>query len=361
MRKNVILVLSVLLVTANAAAQTNLWQTRLAATQQYMQHHLWNPTTGNFVRRADQPNAPGSDAWGITIVLDAYAWMVEGHAMKPLELKQYFQSSSMLYEKTDGISGARILARQSDQIYIGGDDDLQWCAALVHCFNATKDTDYLNAAKSDFNALIAMGFWQNGESKGWSWNSGDRRPNGVSTAYGALAAARLYAATHEEVYKQWANSSLEALKTPQVGFFPRDMVVAVNAACTLYDVTKEHGYIAMADDWAKLAIKQAKEVIAGKRKSECNPTDIADLAEGLDHLSCLATKTGYDKEASSLINFFTAHRTTKDIAEKGFFSRYDSKGNPILDGSYLGVPCNAPFLPEVAEMLKLFAIEAYCE
>jgi len=360
MIKNVILVLSVLLATTPPKAQNKLWQSRLAATKEYMQHHMLNAATGNFVRRADQPNAPGSDAWGITIVLDAYAWMIEDRAMKPQELKQYFQSSSMLYEKTDGISGARILARQGDQIYIGGDDDLQWCAALVHCFNATKDTDYLNAAKSDFNALIAMGFWQNGQSKGWSWNSGDKRPNGVSTAYGALAAARLYAATHEEVYKQWANSSLEALKTPQVGFFPRDMVVAANAACTLYDVTKDHRYIAMATDWTKLAIKQAKEVIASKRKGECNPTDIADLAEGLDHLSRLSAKS-YAAEATSFINFFTAHRTPKDIAEKGFFSRYDSKGNPILDGSYLGVPCNVPFLPEVAEMLKLFAIEANSE
>jgi len=327
----------------------------LDATRSYMQHHLWNSNTQNFVRRADQPTAPGSDAWGITIVLDADAYMVEDGLMKPQEMKQYFQSSSMLYEKTDGNSGARIMGRQGDQIYIGGDDDLQWCAALVHCFETTKDTDYLNAAKSDFNALIAMGFWQSGESKGWSWNSADHRPNGVSTAYGALAAARLYSATREDVFRQWANSSLEALKTPQVGFFPRDMVVAANAACTLYDVLKQRSYLDRANEWATLAIKQAKEVMAGKRKGECNPTDIADLAEGLGHLSHLSFKS-YATEASKLLNFFVGHRTAKDISEKGFFSRYDSKGNPILNGSYLGVPCDVPFLPEVAEMLKLFAI-----
>ena len=358
MRRNIILILSILCFTVSAHAQKKLWADRLMATRSYMEYHLWNPNTQNFVRRADQPNAPGSDAWGITIVLDAYAWMVQSNTMKPQEMKQYFQSSSMLYEKTDGNSGARILARQGDQMYIGGDDDLQWCAALVHCFEATKDTDYLKAAKSDFNALIAMGFWQNGDAKGWSWNSGDRRPNGVSTAYGALAAARLYSATREDVYKQWANSSLDALKTPQVGFFPRDMVVAVNAACTMYDVTKEHRYLDRANEWAKLAIKQAKEVMAGKREGECNPTDIADLAEGLDHLSCLSSKS-YATEAIKFLNFFTGHRSAKDISEKGFFSRYDVKGNPIFIGSYIGVPCNVPFLPEVAEMLKLFAIAGY--
>ncbi len=91
-------------------------------------------------------------------MLDADAYLVEDGLMKPDEMKQYFQSSSMLYEKTNGNSGARILGRQGNQIYIGGDDDLQWCAALLHCYIATKDSDYLNAARTSFNALIDMGF-----------------------------------------------------------------------------------------------------------------------------------------------------------------------------------------------------------
>jgi uncharacterized protein YyaL (SSP411 family) len=262
----------------------------------------------------------------------------------------------MLYEKTDGISGARILARQSDQIYVGGDDDLQWCAALVHCFEATKDTDYLNAAKSDFNALIAMGFWQNGESKGWSWNSGNKRPNGVSTAYGALAAARLYAATGEDVYKQWANSSLEALKTPQVGFFPRDMMVAANAALTIFEASKEKAFLDRANELESSAEKGALALLHHDGTGERNPTDIGDLADGLFHFYKVAHKAKYKTLAETFINFFSGKRTSQDIAEHGFFSRYDTKGQPLSTGAYLGVPLNVPFLPEVAEMLKLFAI-----
>src|SRR6266576_688293 len=75
----------------------NIWSDRVLATYSYMQKHMWNPATGNFVRRADQPNAPGSDSWGITIVLDAYAYMVEGGFLKPEELKRYYTSSSTLY------------------------------------------------------------------------------------------------------------------------------------------------------------------------------------------------------------------------------------------------------------------------
>jgi uncharacterized protein YyaL (SSP411 family) len=356
MRRIIISVLGVLCVTAAVHAQKKLWSDRLQATQSYMQHHLWNPQTGNFTRSADQPNAPGSDAWGITIVLDADAYMVENGTMKPADMKQYFQSSTLLYGRTNGTSGARVLARQGDQIYVGGDDDLQWCAALVHCFEATKDSDYLNAAKSSFNALLDMGFWQNGPLRGWSWNSQDRRPNGVSTAYGALAAARLYAATREEVYKQWANSSLEALKTPQVGFFPRDMMVAANAAITAFEVSHEQNFLHRAEELAGTAFSQANEIISGKRNGELNPTDVGDLADGLYHLGNVVGNKGYPQWAAGLIIFFESHRTISDIAEHGFYSRYNKKGLPVLTGSYLGVPLNVPFLPEVAEMLKLFAI-----
>jgi hypothetical protein len=344
--RNVVLVLWVLYVPSRGLAQKEkLWRDRVLATHEYMMKHMYNAGTQNFARRADQANMPGSDAWGITIVLDAYAHMVHGGLMKPEELKKYYQASTALYERTGGKYGARILARQGTQTYIGGDDDLQWTAALMSCYDATLDSEYLNAAKFAFNALVDQGFWIDGVSKGWAWNSADRRPNGVSTAYGALAAARLYVATKDDVYRQWTIASLNALNTPQVGFFPRDMMVAAEAAYILYGRTKDESYVRLGRSLAQQALSQAQEVMAGKRKGELNPTDIGDLAEEL-----LDTQEGYN-----LINFFVGKRTTQDIAEHGFYSRYDNKGNPVMNGSYLGVPLAVPFLPEVAEMLKLFA------
>ena len=356
MRKIVVLSVLIVGVSSSACAQKKVWNDRLLATLTYMQHHLWNPATQNFVRQADQPTAPGSDAWGITIVLDADAYMVEGGLMKPEEMKQYFVSSSMLYEKTNGNSGARILARQGDQIYIGGDDDLQWCAALVHCFIATNDSDYLNAATTSFKALLDMGFWQDGDSKGWSWNSNDRRPNGVSTAYGALAAARLYAATKENVYKQWAAASLNSLKTPQVGFFPRDKMVAADAAMTAFEASNDPAFQSRAKELADSAIAGGLVLLHHEGVGERNPTDIGDLADGLYTFYGLSHILKYKSAAESFLAFFVGHRTATDIADHGFYSRYDTKGAPILTGAYLGVPCAVPFLPEVAEMLKLFAI-----
>jgi hypothetical protein len=360
--------LLVFLATNTGIAQKKLWAGRMMATREYMQKHLWNAATGNFVRRADMPNAPGSDAWGITIVLDAYAYMVEDGLMKPDELKQYYVSSSALYEKTNGSHGARILGRQGSQIYVGGDDDLQWCSALVHCYTATKDTSYLLAARWVFNDLVALNFWirpaadnledglSHGRSKGWAWNSGDMRPNGVSTAYGALATARLYQATSDMPFKGWATSSLDALKTPQVGFFPRDMMVAANAALTVYEVSHDDAFLVRAESLARTVGVQVKEILSGKRKGELNPTDVGDLAEGLFRLASITHNKSYLSSANQLLNFFVNHRTNRDIAQNGFFSRYDTKGKPDLNGSYLGVPLNVPFLPEVAEMLKLFAL-----
>ena len=340
----------------------SLWSDRLLATNAYMQQHLWNANTGNFIRRADMPGAPGSDSWGITIVLDAYAYMVQEGFMKPDELKKYYQSSSALYEKTNGASGARILARQGDQIYVGGDDDMQWSAALVHCYEATKDSEYLNAARAAFNALIDLGFWKEGTqdasgAKGWAWNSNDQRPNGVSTAYGALAAARLYQATGDNVFRQWTIAALNALKTPQVGFFPRDMMVAANAAITIYEVSHEPVFLHRAEELAKVATSQVHEILSGSRSGERNPTDVGDLAESFYHLGNVTHNKAYRTQALDLINFFFRDRTPQDISEKGFYSRYDTKGHPDFNGSYIGVPLSVQFLPEVAEMLKLCAVQ----
>src|SRR5665213_1486063 len=246
MRRIIVLavsVLSVLSVAKTAHAQKKLWDGLRQATESYMQHHLWNPQTGNFVLSGDRPNAPGSDSWGITIVLDAQAYMVEYGLMKPAEMKSYFVTSTLIYNRTNGNSGARILGQMPNgEIYMGGDDDLQWDAALAHCFEVTKDSDYLSAAESSFKGLIDNGFWMDGVSKGWMWNSRVRQPDGVSTAYGALTAARLYSITHNEVYKQWAAASLNALRTPQVGFFPRDMMVAADAALTTYLVSHDEAF-----------------------------------------------------------------------------------------------------------------------
>ncbi|HWF43513.1 MAG TPA: hypothetical protein VG537_02620 [Candidatus Kapabacteria bacterium] len=348
------------LTNSNARSQKKIWQDDLLATNAYMQQHLWNANTGNFIRRADMPGSAGSDSWGITIVLDAYAYMVQEGYMKPDELKKYYQSSSSLYEKTNGTSGARILVRQGNQIYVGGDDDMQWSAALVHCYDVTKDSEYLQSAKSAFNALIDLGFWKNGtesanDAKGWAWNSSDERPNGVSTAYGALAAARLYRATGENVYRQWVIASLNALETPQVGFFPRDMMVAANAAITTYEVSHEPVFRARAIALAKTATTQVHEIISGKRAGERNPTDVGDLAEGFFHLATAIHDKSYPTQAFELIHFFLRDRTPADIIERGFYSRYDSTSHPDMNGSYLGVPLSVPFLPEVAEMLKLCA------
>ena len=357
MGKNIVFILTFIFIAEGAVlGQKKQWEPYLTATASFMQHHMWNANTQNFVRRADQPNAPGSDAWGITIVLDADAYLVQNRLMKPEQLKRYFASSSMLYEKTNGNSGARILARQGDQIYIGGDDDLQWCAALSHCYLVTKDSDYLTAATTSFKALIDMGFWQDGTSKGWAWNSGDRRPNGVSTAYGALAAARLYEATGDNVYKEWCAASLNALKTPQVGFFPRDQMVAAEAAMTVYAATKDKSFLSRATELADSAIAGGLAKLSKDIPGERNPTDIGDLADGLFYFYHVTHNAKYQGLALKFLNFFLTKRNSTDIEQNGFYSRYDTHGAPITIGAYLGVPCSVPFLPEVAEMLKLFAI-----
>src|SRR5437763_8561460 len=119
MRKILALILLHFWTTSFSSAQEKKSEALLTATTNYMQQHLWNPTTLNFARRADQPKASGSDGWGITIELDAKAYMVEAGISKPDELKNYFRFSSMLYEKTSGNLGARILARRGNQVYIG--------------------------------------------------------------------------------------------------------------------------------------------------------------------------------------------------------------------------------------------------
>lgn len=363
MRKNIIFVLSVISVAISfiairAYAQKKEWAERLQATQSYMQHHLLNSSTGNYVLRADDQSSPGSDSWGITIVLDAQAYMVANHLMKPEAMKSYFVSSTMIYDRTNGNSGVRILGRmQNGQIYMGGDDDLQWDAALAHCFEVTHDSDYLNAAKSSFKGLIDNGFWMNGVSKGWMWNSRVRQPDGVSTAYGALTAARLYTITHEDVYKQWAAASLNALKTPQVGFFPRDMMVAADAALTAYLASHDEAFHKRAMELLDSAITGGLYRLHHDMPQEHrNPTDIGDLADGLLHFYQVTHNPKYKTLALKFINFFVDRRSASDIAAKGFYNEYDTKGSPILTGSYLGIPNTVPYLSEVAEMLKLFAI-----
>jgi hypothetical protein len=331
----------------------------LAATTTYMQQHLWNLQTHNFVRRADRPDAPGSDAWGITIELDAYAYRF-GDGISD-ELKDYYKTSSGLYEKTNVSLGARILARRGNQVYIGGDDDMQWCAALAHCYMVTKDSDYLVAATSAFKALIDLGFWQDGASKGWAWNSADPRPNGVSTAYGALAAARLYQATLDNSYKKWAAMSLEALNTPQVGFFPRDMMVAASAAMTIYEVSKDSMFKERALHLEDSAVAGGMALLNHEGTGERNPTDIGDLADGLYYFYLVTHDEKYKSLAETFVKFFVGDRKIEDITKHGFYSRYDTKGAPILTGSYLGVPCTVAFLPEVTEMQKLFAIAVNVE
>ena len=356
MKKNVIIVFAVFCIVGGARAQKAHWEPLLNATQSYMQQHMWNAQTGNYVLRADEPTAPGSDSWGITIVLDAQAYMVANGTMKPEEMKNYFISSTSLYERTNGNSGARILGERDGQPYIGGDDDLQWCSALVHCFEITKDSDYLDAAKSSFKALIDNGFWMDGVSKGWMWNSFVRKPDGVSTAYGSLTAARLYEVTHNDVYKQWAAASLNALKTPQVGIFPRDFMVAADAALTTYVASHDESFHKRAMELLDSAVTGGLAMLHHQEPGHRNPTDIGDLADGLFHFYRVTHNVKYKTLALTFINFFVDHRTPSDIAAKGFYNEYDTKGQPILTGSYLGIPNTVPYISEVAEMLKLFAI-----
>src|SRR5450755_307909 len=83
--KSSVKVRSVLLLVAIFFAQTShilraqprkVWESRVLATSSYMQQKMWNPNNGNFIRRTDAPPAAQkSDAWGITIVLDAYSYM----------------------------------------------------------------------------------------------------------------------------------------------------------------------------------------------------------------------------------------------------------------------------------------------
>ncbi|HEX5316226.1 MAG TPA: hypothetical protein VFX22_06195, partial [Candidatus Kapabacteria bacterium] len=93
-------------------------------------------------------------------------------------------------------------------------------------------------------------------------------------------------------------------------------------------------------------------------KEHRNPTDIGDLADGLLHFYQVTHNPKYKTLALKFINFFVDHRSASDISAKGFYNEYDTKGAPILTGSYLGIPNTVPYLSEVAEMLKLFAIAA---
>ena len=87
-----------------------------------------------------------------------------------------------------------------------------------------------------------------------------------------------------------------------------------------------------------------------------NPTDIGDLADGLFHFFKVTHNAKYKSLAETFIRFFVGKRTLADIEEHGFYSQYDTKGAPIMEGKYLGIPDTVPYLSEVAEMLKLFAI-----
>jgi hypothetical protein len=355
--KIIILLITVLGCLPTAVrSQKKMWDGYRVATARYMEHRSWNSSTGNYVISADRPNASGSDSWGITIVLDADAYMVAQGLMTPVEMKQYFMTSTMIYPKTKGNAGARIIGRQGDAIYVGGDDDLQWCAALMHCFLVTKDSDYLTTAESSFQGLIDMGFWMDGASKGWMWNTIVRKPDGVSTAYGALAAARMYEGTHEDVYRKWTIASLDALRTPQVGIFPRDWMVAADAALTAFETSHDATLHARAMELLDSAVSGGLAMLHHQEPGFRNPTDIADLADGLFHFYDVTHNAKYKSLAEKFIHFFVDHRSLADIAERGFYSQYDTKGDPIMAGKYLGIPDTVPYLSEVAEMLKLFAI-----
>jgi hypothetical protein len=356
MKKTFAAIFLVISIASCSEAHKNKWQSLLNATNTYLHKYLLKEETGNYVRRSDMKNAPGSDAWGITIELDAMAYMVEDSIIKPQELRNYWKSSTDLYERTSGFLGARILARRGDQVYIGGDDEMQWSAALAHCFSVTNDSLYLKASEAAFNTLVNLGFWRDSIAKGWAWNSADPRPNGVSTAYGALAAARLYEITLDITYKQWAEKSLDALRTPQVGFFPRDMMVAATAAMILFKVSSELQLKKRALELEDSAVNHAIIFLHHDGVGERNPTDIGDLSDGLYYFFKLTHEIRYKTLAEQFINFFIDSRSEKDIMEHGFYSRYNTKGAPILTGVYLGVPCTATFFPEVAEMQKLFAI-----
>ena len=345
-----------------ARAQTKKeWEARLLATDTYMREHMWNPANGNFIRRTDQPvTAQRSDSWGITIVLDAYATMIRTGNFKAADLRTYYDASTALYERTDNGTGARIIARQGSEIYVGGDDEMQWIAALANCYTATQDSIYLRSAMGAFNAMIELGFWKQASADvpaGWSWNSNDRRPMGVSTSYGALAAARLFAITKLDVYRTWAVVALGALESPQISFIPRDRMIAAEAAATLYEATHEMKFLGVAKWHATQALDILASILAGKKEGERNPTDVGDLAEGLLMLSRDTYNTSYATKARELVNYFFAKRTNEDIAANGFYSRYSGAKleTPVLTGSYIGVPLSAKFLPEIAEMLKLEA------
>ncbi len=345
-----------------ATAQTKKeWESHLLATHKFMLEKMWNPANGNFIRRTDQPTqGQRSDSWGITIVLDAFAYMVRTGNMKADALKQYYESSTALYERTDNGIGARIIARQGNQIYVGGDDDMQWIAALANCFEATKDSSHLNNARGAFNAMISLGFWKQATDKapsGWAWNSNDQRPMGVSTSYGALAAARLFRITGEDVYRQWALASLAALTKPQISFIPRDKMIAAEAATILFESTKDAKFLEFAIALSDQALAEITLIMSGKKDGERNPTDVGDLAEGLLQVSAASGKIVYANKAKQLVNFFLIGRTDEDIAANGFYSRYQAGAKPVqvTEGAYIGVPVSARFLPEVAEMLKLEA------
>jgi hypothetical protein len=124
----------------------------------------------------------------------------------------------------------------------------------------------------------------------------------------------------------------------------------------MFDVTKETTFRDRAMELEADAVKGGMALLHHEGTGERNPTDIGDLADGLFHFYKTTHSAKYKSQAETIVNFFVNHRTAQDITDHGFYSRYDTHAMPVLIGAYIGVPCNVQFLPEVSEMLKLFAI-----
>jgi len=157
-----------------------------------------------------------------------------------------------------------------------------------------------------------------------------RFPVGVSTAYGGLAAARLYKITHKSRYKEWAEKSIQAMCGRLSPTISRDWMITAFALLTLYEVTNDSTYLGHAKKIADRILSRLPELFKENVPGNLNPTDIGDFAEPLLVLSAATGQQSYAIQAQHLVDFFNTRRNPRDVEQHGYFSQYKPNGRPQL-------------------------------
>ena len=164
-----------------------------------------------------------------------------------------------------------VLQRNGFVLYNHFYDDMEWMAlALLRAYNLTDDTLYLEDAKKLFNDII-RGWMPEG---GIAWNKDHQSVNACSNGPAAILAARLYRATGDETYLDWAKKIFawldETLVDPRTFLvldnlhlstkqidrrtFTYNQGTYIGAAVELYELTGDEAYLEKAQRTARSAL-----------------------------------------------------------------------------------------------------------